>query len=185
MQLLRLQQLHVRVSNAAGPEERCLQLGHMTALRAFHVVDAGKDSALTREDKLPPNLRQLTWDWRYRGQLRTEEAPPGSMQPLLALTGLQRLRLAVCKGPATSLAASYSLQLAELSKLPRLQELALHFNSVPLDVVEAAAMYAWPALPIAELSLSSDNAVRGRHISANLLHQIGRMHGLTRLALNV
>jgi hypothetical protein len=161
-----------------------LQLGHMTALHTMHVVDMGIYSRLARGDQLPPNLEQLSWDWRYRGQLLTDDAPPGSMQPLLALTGLQRLRLAFSRALASeSLDVSYSLQLAELVELPRLQELALHYNCVPLPSVAAAAS-AWAVLPLVELSLSHDAVDSGRRIPAALVQQLGQLHGLTHLALH-
>jgi hypothetical protein len=75
------------------------------------------------------------------------------------------------------------LQLAELVELPRLQELALHYNGVPPPSVEAAAS-AWAVLPLVELSLSQDAIDSGRRIPAALVQQIGQLHGLTHFSLH-
>jgi hypothetical protein len=180
LQLPQLQQLDVLLSSEPGR----LQLGHMTALHTLHVIDMGINSRFTRGDQLPPNLRQLSWDWRYRGQLLKDDAPPGSMQPLLALTGLQKLRLAYSRGVASeSLDTSLSLQLAELVELPRLLELALHYKGVALPTLQAAAS-AWAVLPLVELSLSPDDVHRGMRIPASLMQQIGQLQGLTHLVLH-
>jgi hypothetical protein len=67
----------------------------------------GINSRFAHGDRLPPKLEQLSWDWWYRDHLLTDDAPPGSMQPLLALPGLQRLRLAFSRALASDcLAAS-------------------------------------------------------------------------------
>jgi hypothetical protein len=80
-----LQQLQVLLSSKLGQ----LQLGHMTAMHTLHVIDMGINSRFARGDQLPPNLRQLSWDWRCREQLVVDNAPRASVQPLLALTRLQ------------------------------------------------------------------------------------------------
>jgi Leucine-rich repeat (LRR) protein len=179
LQLPQLQQLQVLLSSKPGQ----LQLGHMTAMHTLHGIDMGINSRFAHGDQLPPNLQQLSWDWRSREQLVVDNAPRASMQPLLALTRLQQLRLAFNRRLASDgVDDSCSSQLAELVELPRLQELALHYNSVSLPSVEAAAA-AWVVLPLVELSLSSDNADRRTRIPADVLQQLGQLQGLTHLAL--
>uniref|UniRef100_A0A383W3E5 Uncharacterized protein n=1 Tax=Tetradesmus obliquus TaxID=3088 RepID=A0A383W3E5_TETOB len=149
-----------------------LQLGHLTGLSKL----AMEGTCLsTGACQLPPNLLEL--------ELSSYDRTDGiqvSVQPLLALTRLERLQVLLDNNTKAT------LMFAQLSSLSSLQEVSLAFewsgaSPATWEETEATAAgiaAAWRVLPLRELRWSI------AHMPAAVLQQISALTGLTNLALS-
>jgi hypothetical protein len=179
LQLPRLQHLDVLVvdSMAGVP----LLLGHMTALTALAVEDAGSWSPA---DQLPPNLISLKLvlgGIKDKGRSSSTASQNScddssiSLQPVLGLGQLQKLHLDMeCEDGAVQAG-----EIAQLSTLRSLQQVRIVWDSFKL---ESNATLEGMAAAFALLPLK---ALTWRHagMSAAVMQQLGCLQGLTSLEL--
>jgi hypothetical protein len=163
LQLPYLQQLHVKLDDHGDGAQ--LQLSHLTALQVLTVAGPYNSCGLAAGDELPAGLQELYWTDTWTNGC--------SLQPLLGLAKLQKLRLMLGLQPPTA------EQVAQLSVLSSLQEVALSYCCAPGACGDAAAATAWPVLPLLELGL--------QHIqlSSAALHNMQQLLGLTSLDLGL
>jgi hypothetical protein len=138
-------------------------------------------------EQLPPNLQDLTWrDAFFAGGAGSRE---DSLQPLLALSQLRKLRLRMCDN------APEAEQVAQLTACSSLTDLVFNFSwsgvSEQLHRAEGAAVAAaeeeaaaaasevWQLLPLKGLSWDS------RCIPDDVLQQLSSLQGLTRSELQL
>jgi hypothetical protein len=171
LQLPQLQQLVVRVCRSAEDELQPIRLDQLTALQMLRLQAAG--NGLQRQDCLPPNLCQLSW----AGWVTSRTA---GMQPLLALSCLQKLHITCCDVLAASAedAKLVAQELLQLSTLHSLQEISLLVDKEAGLTADDVAASAWQLLPLKELHLQSQGAVQ-----ADLLQQLSTLQSLTSLIL--
>jgi hypothetical protein len=136
LQLRQLQGLEVELSRYSTPG--CWDLSQFTALLKLKVTVG--TSPLLPEDQLPPNLHELVWAWR--GTIRCLSGATFSMQPILALSCLQKLHLwQMCAARAATAA-----ELAQLSSLRSFTDSSLSFIDTSEHVARATAH--WQCLPL-------------------------------------
>jgi hypothetical protein len=164
LQLPQLQQLTVKLQKHHDGEQ--LQLSQLAALQQLTVTEQNNRHGMTGSDELPGGLLELCWDECWQGQC--------TVQPLLGLTQLQKLRLYFKDQPPAA------EQVQQLSTLSSLQEVLLACVASPVACVEAVAVATWPVLPLTELRLASIDLA-----SAALLQQLQQLQGLTELTLAI
>jgi hypothetical protein len=189
LQLPQLQQLEITIaySSDVNPQGALqlshLRLGHLTGLSKLTVE--GSWALPDAASQLPPNLQELSYPTGScaRHSLRGSWF---SVQPLLALSRLQKLHLAVIAETASGALALQLSQLSRLSSLSSLQAVRLscvwgRLSLAGLSKMEDAAASvaaAWGVLPLKELQWSS------LQVPAAVVRQISALTGLTRLALS-
>jgi hypothetical protein len=189
LQLPRLQRLHALLSRITTNRVGQLQLGHLAAVtQLFFRVS---EDWFVPAEQLPPNLQLLTLHY-YSPRHNRSDGSSYSLQPLLALSRLQKLQLCMRDGV---LAAE---ELARLSSISSLREVELWYNwqedyigqhgsptrpaesaGARFDAAAEAAAAPWLALPLKALSWSS------RYIPAAVVLQVSALQGLTRLELHI
>jgi hypothetical protein len=165
LQLPHLQQLDVWCSHR-GVGQR-LQLGQLTALRKLLLQDYA--TALRQDDQLPSNLQQL--EYVLIGERDEGDGQTSILQPLLALSQLQKLEMQFRGAPAVA-----ADELKQLSALTSLQELGLSYEGCT-EGDAAAAAAAWKVVPLKALMWGSD------YVSAAMVQQFRELQGLTQLVL--
>jgi hypothetical protein len=148
-----------------------LRLDQLTALQTLSVES--KARGLQREDRLPPSLREINW----RGLVTS---PTAGIQPLLVLSQLQQLHI-TCEDILTAGHDDSTLvgeDLAQLSTLTSLQDVALKVDRHAGVTAEAVGAAAWHMLPLRQLHLRSAGVIH-----ADVLQELGKLQGLTLLLL--
>lgn len=173
-QLPRLHLLQVRASQdvEGGHHQMQLQLGHLTSVQKMELSDA---VLLAAKDQLPPNLCGFVWSYKCRCSahiLGAQGCFNHCLQPLLALSKLEKLHLQV---PGEPYAAQ---EVAQLSSMSSLQELGIMFSCKPGSGLDSSAIAAWGQLPLKSLTLDFVE------FSTGFVQQLTMFQHLTRLSLN-
>ncbi|KAF6251064.1 hypothetical protein COO60DRAFT_1563436 [Scenedesmus sp. NREL 46B-D3] len=173
LQVPRLQQLQVRICSSAHGARKQLQLSHMTGLQGLRITDEDvRHGGLAAGDQLPPGLRELHW---HEARVHWVSTAQCSAQPLLALTLLQKLYLELGRQPPEA------AELAQLSSLRSLQEVALIYDSTPPGIVAAHAQAAWPVLPLVQLGFLAPSCTL--ELQASVVLDLGAAQGLSHVCL--
>jgi hypothetical protein len=169
-QLLQLRQLQeLEVDGLLRYDRRgCWDLSQFTALQKLKVTVG--TAPLLPEDRLPPNLRELVWAWS--GTISCASGTTFSIQPILALSRLQKLHLwQMCEAKAAT-----ATELSQLSSLSSFTDLRLSCIYTSQHVRRAAAV--WHCLPLRLLSLA------GVELTSAFLQRLTALQGLKSLSLD-